>query len=348
MAFTHYKSVTIDHTQCGGTNSTDFPVSIWITDADFKTVANGGKVQNASGFDIRPYPNTVPSSALTFELVAGTYVATTGTFEMHVKLPTVNHSTNTVFYLFVGDAALTTDGSSTSTWDTHFVLVYHWANGTTASFVDSSQHGHNGFGTATALAAVLDGGIAFNGAPGSGMALSDLLAFSSACTISQWFKLNATGAVQQFFSRDENDRYFQWRMNASDQLEFIPFVSGSPSFATGSTTLSTGVTYHAAAMSDGANAFVFLNGVQDATAVTGDMNIASTDQVEFGARNNGSVLDAVFMDEMRYSDVARSSDWLLTEYNNQKPGSTFLTWGALTPVGGGSTPTTRLPLLGVG
>jgi hypothetical protein len=74
--------------------------------------------------------------------------------------------------------------------------------------------------------------------------------------------------------------------------------------------------------------------------------------VDFGdnASGSGTHWDGLY-DEVRWSvdaSAVRSADWILTEYNNQKPASTFLTWGTLTPVGGGATPRTSLPLLGVG
>ncbi len=79
MAFSYYKSVTIDASQCGASNLTDFPVTIWVTDTDLKVTGSGGFVQNSNGYDIRPYADAGLTSALTFELV--TYVSTSGALE---------------------------------------------------------------------------------------------------------------------------------------------------------------------------------------------------------------------------------------------------------------------------
>jgi hypothetical protein len=40
-----------------------------------------------------------------------------------------------------------------------------------------------------------------------------------------------------------------------------------------------------------------------------------------------------YLDEVRISNAVRGDSWRTAEYNNQKPSSTFLTFGALTPVG---------------
>src|ERR1035437_6125962 len=104
MAFSWLKSLTLDHTQAGTADSTDWPLTIWVTDADLKTVGNSGYVQNANGYDIRPYSGSGLSSALTFELVS--YNASTGAVEMHVKVPTLSHTADTVIYLGFGDATI--------------------------------------------------------------------------------------------------------------------------------------------------------------------------------------------------------------------------------------------------
>jgi len=71
----------------------------------------------------------------------------------------------------------------------------------------------------------------------------------------------------------------------------------------------------------------------------GDLFIGTNDAVNF---SNG-LIDEVYVSNFAYSD-----DYILSQYNNQKPGSTFLTWGALTPVSGSGTGSPNLLLLGVG
>ena len=46
------RTITINHTLCGGSDSSNFPVLISITDPSLKTIANGGHVHNSNGYDI--------------------------------------------------------------------------------------------------------------------------------------------------------------------------------------------------------------------------------------------------------------------------------------------------------
>jgi hypothetical protein len=354
MAFGYYKSVTIDPTQCGGSNSTNFPVTIWVTDADLKTVGNGGKVQNASGFDIRPYADSGASSALTYELVPGVYTATTGKLEMHVKLPTVSCTVPTVFYLFFGNAALNTDGSSTSTWDASYQGVWHLPNGSSLTLGDSTSHANTGTNSsATAAAAEIDGGASVDGT-GQHIVLP-FAGITSAQfgTLSLWasMRANVNGFNAIFESADgsRNLALYITGFNGS-----VTFNGSYPGVSSGTVLTPASALHHLvfATTPDGAGFFTTQT-YQDGVFVNNDAGAPfATQNVDFGDNpsGGGTNWDGLY-DEIRWSinaSAVRSADWILTEYNNQKPSSTFLTWGTLTPVAGGSTPRTSLPLLGVG
>src|SRR6516165_11780766 len=96
-----------------------------FTDNRFKTVGNGGHVQNASGFDIRPYSDSSLTTALSYELVSGSYNASTGTFQIWVLIPSL--SQGLVIYLAYEDSGLSTDGTNLSAvWSANgYKSVYH-------------------------------------------------------------------------------------------------------------------------------------------------------------------------------------------------------------------------------
>src|SRR5690349_18850874 len=54
--YAYSKSITIDRTKVGATGApatlSNFPMLYSVTDPDLRTTANGGKVTNASGYDI--------------------------------------------------------------------------------------------------------------------------------------------------------------------------------------------------------------------------------------------------------------------------------------------------------
>ena len=73
--YNYRKKITVDATKVSGAGSlTDFPFLVSHTDAALKTTANGGKVENASGYDIRF--ETSGGTELDYERVF--YSATTG------------------------------------------------------------------------------------------------------------------------------------------------------------------------------------------------------------------------------------------------------------------------------
>src|SRR5258708_1915975 len=50
--YSYERTITIDHTKVPTSDQTDFPVLVSGTYSYLGTVANGGKVQNANGYDI--------------------------------------------------------------------------------------------------------------------------------------------------------------------------------------------------------------------------------------------------------------------------------------------------------
>ena len=155
--FGYYSPVTVNAAQVPSAQ-TNFPMLVSYTDARLKTVGNGGHVQNANGYDIRPY-DAVGGSAMTFELER--YNASTGEVIMWVLVPSCD--VGSIVYLYYGDATISTNGSSTSTWDSNYKRVLHLPDGTTLSANDSTSNADNGTITTPAVAAgQIDGGALFN------------------------------------------------------------------------------------------------------------------------------------------------------------------------------------------
>ena len=112
------RSMTIDHTKVPSTQS-NFTVLVSLTDPALKTVANGGHVANANGYDIGFYADSGGTTKLKWEVEK--YDGTTGNLIAWVKIPSVSSSIDTVFYLMYGDSAINTDQSDPpNTWDLNF------------------------------------------------------------------------------------------------------------------------------------------------------------------------------------------------------------------------------------
>ena len=117
------RSMTIDHTKVPSTQS-NFTVLVSLTDPALKTVANGGHVANANGYDIGFYADSGGTIKLKWQVEK--YDGTTGNLIAWVKIPSVSSSTNTVFYLMYGDSSINTNQSDPpNTWDSNFKAVWH-------------------------------------------------------------------------------------------------------------------------------------------------------------------------------------------------------------------------------
>lgn len=341
MAFSYYKSVTLAESQSGTVDSTDWPLTICLdgnvqaADADLKTIANGGFVTSASGYDIRPYADSALTTPLTFEL--SFYEATTGKLVMYVKIPTLSASVDTVIYLAFGDAGITTDGSSTSTWNSAYKIVAHLPDGTTLDLTNSTSSGitlSKGSGC-TATSGEINGGAAFDGSAANGYIESAaFLLGANNVTFSCWcYSTNFDQSAYLIIKRNVNT---QWSLEFNAAADQIILKGGSTTTLTYGILPSNSNWHHIACTIDGTTGIIFLDGAVVAggtiSAFTDTSSICDFARAgEFG----GFSPFTGKMDELRVSNVVRTGSWLLADYNSQKVSSTFITWGTKVAVSGG-------------
>jgi hypothetical protein len=360
MSFGFYTPFPVDHTKCGASDSTDFPVGIIVTDARFKSVGNGGHVQSSSGFDLRPYADTSATTAYTFELVS--YDPTTGRIEMWVKVPTLSHTVDTPIYLFYGDAGITTDGSSTSTWNSAYKGVWHFGTASSLSLADSTSHGNtitnNG---ATATTGKVGGGAAFVGASSQSASMPIDFTGSPLVAMSFWlnqasfnnsdlmaleFTANTNTVTGGFFADPNSGAPFSGSASVAGK------GSGAFSSAKGYTRPATGWSHWHLQLdiSDGTNTVhaLYINGTPLTAGSSvnnpgGGNGVSST--LYLASRAGTSFFSTCSLDELRaYGGVTPPADWVTSEYNNQSSPSTFTPTGTEVSLGG-SGKLFRLPLL---
>lgn len=308
----------------------NFPVLVSQTDARFKTIGNGGHVNNSSGFDIRPYSDSDLVNALSYTLER--YNASTGEVVMWVKVASLSSST-TPIYLGYGDTTLNSDGSSSATWSNGFLGVYNLKDGTTLSVASSTGSNNGTNNGVTATSGKIDGGGSFVSASnqyidcGTGMAPTSI-------TLSAWVNATSFPNVRHsVIARSAASSFALLTVSPAGKMVCLLFTTGAGQIGyngSGTNTLSTGTTYYLALTYDEVTGTFtgYFNGSSDATGV-GIINdplvtaSASTfigeDATNTGRRWNGMI------DEARVASVARSANWITTEYNNQSSPSTFET-----------------------
>jgi len=332
--FGYRSSISINAAQVPSTQ-TDFPVLVSQVDNRFKTVANGGRVQNSNGYDIRPYSDSGITTAITgYELER--YNASTGEVIMWVKVSSLSSST-TPIYLAYGNPSISTNGSSSTTWSNSFTTVYHLKDGTTLSLTDSVGTANltNSASPVTATSGQIDGAGAFASASSQWLT-SSAFSIGTSVTISAW--INGTTFSSDYNSvitRSVSGESGSFYVKSNGKLYCAILASTLRSYdGTGSHTLSTGTWYLVhVTYSSSAGLIGYVNAASDGTATAnGNVNTGSTvttigEQVSTATRYwNGKI------DEARFSSVARSADWITTEYNNQSAPGTFETLGAEVPL----------------
>jgi hypothetical protein len=252
---------------------------------------------------------------------------------MHVKIPTLDASTNVVFYLAFGNSSLSTDGSSTSAWDSSFLEVYHFGDGTTLGLNSSVSGGHTltNHG-ATASAAEVAGGAAH------------FVAASS-----QYMEGVSTNLGSGDFTMEVIVKYSGVAPTPFGGIFAIGNTSGGAEIqqynATGVITQVRGSLdanigqsgwLHIVLQRTGAGGIKTWNNGSASAGATGGTGTAAG-ILDLGNRQS---LDEVYfdgdLDEVRVSTIKRSDDYITASYNNQKVSSTFLSWGALTPFSSGA------------
>ncbi len=350
MSYSYKRSITINQSQCGGSPSTNFPVKFDSTDADFKSAANGGLVQNVSAgqpCDLAFFTDATLATSAPYELE--TYDATTGHVVAWFKIPT---TASAVPYIAYDDAAIVTyQGNPNAVWSSGFKLVWHLPDGSSLSANDSTSNANNGTITGcTAMAGQIDGAATFGATNYINVASAVVSAYPFSMELNvklanTTFAFNedrVAGAIVQKSSSGEQ-WWFGYCRTGSGPL-FIRCVgqhSGASRQANATIGGSADTNWHrlVALFPDDNAWLITYDGVplSMSYAGAGTVTPASLDNTYAGGYlfNTSSFYQTALGagDEFRISNIVRSDDWYLTDYNNQFSG-TFYTLSSRAPASG--------------
>lgn len=320
--FTYYTAFTVNASLVPATQ-TDFPVVIKTTLPRLKTISNGGRVSNASGYDIRPFSDSSLQVPLTYKLVF--YDAATGEIEIWIKVPSL--TTTTVIYLGYGSDLYTSDSSDFATWNSNYTAAFPFANGTTLDLTNAANF--NQFspttttGTPTASVGQIDGGLDIGVGDRCRGTAGPAYASGTPYTISLWGKSTVATLKQAIVVGDvAGSAGFNWPANGNVFQGFHQRSSLAFVLLNSVSTLTSGTWYHIAQTYDLANVRLYINGALEVTSAS------VTTQNPGTGISIGHFLDWIgIMDQLHLSNVARSLTWLQTEYNNQLAPDTFWSHG---------------------
>ncbi len=322
------KSLTVNKSQVEGSH-TDFPLLVSFTDPDLKYTSNGGKVSKTDGTDI--FFTNSADTKLSHEIEK--YDPATGQLIAWVKLPSLSSSADTTLNLYFGNASASDQQDKTGVWDTNYKGVWHLDGGTNLGINDAT--GSNNIASKGTFVPVdsgkIGGGVDNNGSSHmrlNGSPMDGLTSF----TLDTWIN-HDTGASGQAFWSDWSTPQVLWRYEGSSDLRFLVRWSDATSadlqytpsgYANGSWNKVT-ITY------DGSTIRTYGNGnAGNTTSASGKTvaNHSGSNVQKIGGGTTGSeeYWDGS-IDEIRISNVARSTDWIKTEYNNQNSPSSFVSVG---------------------
>ena len=341
--WTTRKQLTIDHTKVSGTSSlSNFPVLVSVTDPDLKTVANGGHVGKSDGTDIL-FTASDGLTKVSHEIEK--YDGTAGTLIAWVKVSSLSPTTDTVLIIYYGNASASDQQDKTNVWDSNTKGVWHLNN----SLNDSTSNADNGTNHSSSNTTSGKIGDARNLTGSSDYVTVPSVAAlkpTAAITVSFWMKRNGAQpsyAMPLWFGQDNNAPWgpygFETDGSSDTIYDFKVSSNSTDYYATNTTSLANLTWYYITGTYDGSNLKIYVNGnVEDTTAASFTIgNYDSTNGLGIGDSYSPSSNFNGYIDEVHVSSVARSSDWIKTEYNNQNSPGTFMTLGT---VSGGSGSTT--------
>src|ERR1700694_1577123 len=138
QSYSYTRAIIIDHNKVPNTDQNNFPVLVSGIYSYLATVANGGKVQNSSGYDIILTSDVAGSTKLDHEIES--YNATTGALSFWVRIPALSHTTDTAIYMQYGNSSITTSQENKAgVWDTSYKMVLHLGE-SAAPYNDSTSN----------------------------------------------------------------------------------------------------------------------------------------------------------------------------------------------------------------
>ena len=319
--YSYQRTITINHAKVPNSTQANFPVLISGTYSDLATTANSGSVTNANGFDVIFTSDAAGANVLAFEQEL--YSPATGQIDYWVNIPSLSPSVDTVIFMFYGNSSVTTDQSNkTGVWDSHYVGVWHLSSGGSLSTNDSTANGNNGTNNGATLTTGLIGGAAsFNGSTDIVLPASASLNITSNISTEAWVKTNNTGDMRVIRHDPDVSPWNGFEMGVG------LLGSGRTGFWNGSAWIGPNPTvndnnWHFIAVSVNGSTETFYKDGAITAALTGGAPNSNTGAGSLGWQFNGLI------DEIRVSNIARSSDWIATEYNNQSNPSAFFAMGS--------------------
>jgi len=300
------KSITVDHTKVSA-NLANFPMLIDLTDSNLPAHAQ------PNGNDIVFVDST--GNKLNHEIES--YNPSNGHLTAWVNIPNLSSTTDTTLSMYYGNPNATNQQNATLVWDSNFLMVQH-LNETSGAQYDSTANHNDG----TPTGAITEGttGKIGGGDQFTGGHVSDPQLYTSQTqfTFSAWI-MPQSGA-RYFISEWANYQGAFLQVFSDSQVQF--YVNG----IWVSKPVSLNQWHYVVATYDGTTARLWVDG-GSAASVSATSLTWGSQKMYIGDNSASTRQFKGLMDEVRASRIARSNEWINTEYANQNDPSSFYTIG---------------------
>lgn len=341
--FTAFKTITIDPTQVvGGSDLTNFPMLFSGTFAYLASTGSGGDVTDPQGDDIVFTSDSGCTTNLKFEQESWT--SSTGAVNYWVRIPTLSTSSSTVIFVCYGKAAITTfQGDPENVWDSNYKAVYHMKEDPTGGapqMLDSTANNNDltaNSGPTADSASQINGGLSFDGTASASVTQNASINGHSTITIQVWINPTTygTGNFGRIVDKTQSSSsgFFFTLTATGENLRFNRVGAGGGQWDTDASSITLGIWASIALTydySDNGNDPIFykngtvLGHTEFSTPTTTTPNDSAND-LFIGDKSDATRGFNGDMDELRFSDIIRSTDWIVTEHNNQSSAGTFYT-----------------------
>jgi len=301
------KNITLNKTAVSGT-LTYFPVLISYTDSDLSAQAQ------ADGDDI-----LFTSEGGTTKIPHETESYSSGTLVAWVNVSSLSSAANTTIYMYYGNGTVSSQQQVIRVWDGNYKGVWHL----NTVFTDSTSNNNHGTNSGTTdVAGKIGRARNFSGSQRISVADSTSLHISGTLTVEAWIRpadLTVWRTIVSKLSGAQEDLYLAFN-SAQFYLGLNPLSDWTPGIS-----YSTGSWQHLLVSYDNTNVRVYKNGAQsDIKASTGTRTLGSnTNKLFIGCNTQWGEYWDGRIDEVRISNLNRSSQWIATEYTNQNNPALF-------------------------
>ncbi len=329
------KQITINHT-IASTTLENFPVLISTTDSDLMKAQSDG--------DDILFMNDLGEAVKLHHEIESMDI-TSGTLVAWVNISALSSSDDTILYLYYGNPNCANQEYPEKTWDSHYKAVWHMNDATPTTIADSTSYGISGTKKAVNMPIETDGNI------GKGqrfertdslwqyitMGNVNTLCFSGDFTISAWIypfttqDMKVAGKHQEI-SGNYKGYSLNWNVNEPKMSLRVDGGGYLYQYIYANEVKPPNSWYYMTGIRQSGTNYLYLNGVQQSQ--TGTQSLINTDypfcigawKTEAASANFNGIID-----EVRVSDIQRSSAWTVTEYNNMNNPTLFVSIGPEVP-----------------